>query len=206
MTQEFISFMQQPLELLIFTTPYVFVPPTGISTKDPGVAARLGGVGTCSPSFARHSMLKNRLFEDVGPEGAEEEITVPKGEMVSLQRELSRAKAEKRRIQVKQVVRELGHVAGGASKAAAAMNGKGFVPDCVACNGVGCAICKSSVEELRARVADLEKQLVERGPVPPAGPHTGNPRNSGSARIEELEKRCEKLAQQIRDLGHVPLD
>jgi hypothetical protein len=186
-TAEFVEFMKQPLELQIYTTPYVFVPPAGISTNDPGVAARIvKDAGACiSPSFASHSMLKKSLFENVGAE--------PEGEQEtdSLRRELSKVKNEKRRMQVKQVVSELGHVAGAAGKAAARMT------------------IDSTVEELRSRVVELEKQLVERGPVPPAGPPSGNPRNSGSAqsaRIEELEKRCEKLAQQIRDLGHVPLD
>lgn len=40
-TKEFLEFLKQPIELKIFTAPYVFLPPTGISTNDPGVADRV---------------------------------------------------------------------------------------------------------------------------------------------------------------------
>jgi len=182
-TNEFIDFINTGLELQVFTTPYFFVPPSGISTNDPGVSARIcKDAGVSKPALASHSMLKKSLVENVGDEPDVD------GEKVSLKRELSRVKEEKRRLQCKSVILQIGHVAGGAGKAVAAMN---------------------TVDELRAEVARLQQQLVERGPAPPAGPPTGNPRNSGSAqleRIEKLEKRCEQLAQQIRDLGHVPLD
>mmetsp|Transcript_25406 Transcript_25406/g.70740 ORF Transcript_25406/g.70740 Transcript_25406/m.70740 type:complete len:1016 (+) Transcript_25406:90-3137(+) len=41
--QTFLDTLQKPFELRLFTTPFVLLPPTGISTQDPGVAERLRG-------------------------------------------------------------------------------------------------------------------------------------------------------------------
>merc|ERR1712150_108511 len=40
-TQEFIDSLQKPIEIKLFSSPYVFVPASGISTRDPGVADRV---------------------------------------------------------------------------------------------------------------------------------------------------------------------
>jgi len=58
-SREFLDFLSKPLELRIFTTPYVFFPPTGISTRDPGVAERVcpGAVATGAVSRSDEAEL-----------------------------------------------------------------------------------------------------------------------------------------------------
>eukprot|EP00928_Gymnodinium_smaydae_P086865 TRINITY_DN71276_c0_g1_i1.p1 TRINITY_DN71276_c0_g1~~TRINITY_DN71276_c0_g1_i1.p1 ORF type:complete len:1106 (+),score=318.64 TRINITY_DN71276_c0_g1_i1:213-3530(+) len=211
-TQEFLDSLAQPMELQIYTTPYVFVPPKGISTADPGVAERIFGDAESGDGNARLALARQKTREATG------NADVPGEELSRLRVELAKSKMEKRLLLVKGLVRDvaagagvgLNHPAGSGVKAAAALSQKGYAAEGDANEEVG---------QLRARIIELEAQLVARGPVPPAGPPTGNPRGSNGsttaekAKIAELEaelasakERSEKLAQQLRDLGHVPLD
>jgi len=196
-TKEFLDFLNTPLELSIHTTPHIVMPPNPISTKDPGVAERIHGDFESSDAQAMGGVRGTVRQHQPG--------TASNAEVTVLQKELAKVKMEKRLLVARSIVVDI-------KKGVAAGSGVNAVKELMNGNA------ESDVAViLRSRVAELEAELVARGPVPPSAPHTGNPRrmNAGleTGRIEELEKelatskeREQKLMQQIRDLGAVPMD
>jgi len=104
-TQDFLSHLSQNMQLKIFATPWVFVPPVGISSNDPGVAERIRP-GMLAPELAAAKQEARDLQLQVQEARAKAD-----NEGSELRQELSKAKQDRRLMLMKGVVRDLTHSA-----------------------------------------------------------------------------------------------
>mmetsp|Transcript_73075 Transcript_73075/g.174096 ORF Transcript_73075/g.174096 Transcript_73075/m.174096 type:complete len:1082 (+) Transcript_73075:101-3346(+) len=142
-TEEFLSFLAEPFDLKIFVTPYVFTPPTGICSKDAGVADRIAA----EFSFAATA------------NGLKRTTTTRQSDMnrsddsAELRKELAKAKMDKRLLMMKNVARSLTQAGlGEASEARSSSKGTQGTQDDV-------SSVKKKLAEAQAKAAQLEEEL-----------------------------------------------
>jgi len=104
-TKEFCDFLKHPIEMKIFTAPYVFLPPTGISTLDAGVADRVrDGYSAAAPPPVMNGGVKSQkdLTASADVAGAAADVAAAQQKLeesekqkLALEAELKQAQADK---------------------------------------------------------------------------------------------------------------